>query len=40
MIISTTAFAWLIGIALVLTIATPIILLALLLRDWRKEELW
>ena len=40
MIISATAFSWLIGVALVLTIAAPIILLGLLLRDWKKGELW
>lgn len=40
MIISTTAFGWLVGIALVLTIAAPIILFALLVRDWRKGQLW
>jgi hypothetical protein len=40
MIISTTAFTWLVGIALVLTIAAPIILLTLLVRDARKGQLW
>jgi hypothetical protein len=40
MIISITAFSWLIGIALILTVTTPIILLGLLVRDWRKGELW
>jgi hypothetical protein len=40
MIISTTAFTWLVGIALVLTIAAPIILLTLLVRDSRKGQLW
>jgi hypothetical protein len=40
MIISTTAFAWLVGVALVLTIAAPIILLGLLIADWKKGRLW
>jgi len=40
MIISITAFSWLIGIALVLTVAAPLILLGLLLRDRKKGELW
>ena len=40
MIISATAFSWLVGIALVLTVAAPIILLTLLVRDWRKGQLW
>jgi hypothetical protein len=40
MIISATAFTWLVGIALVLTITAPVILLGLLVRDWRKEQLW
>lgn len=40
MTISVTAFTWLVGIALVLTIAAPIILVALLLRDSRKGQLW
>lgn len=40
MIISTAAFSSLIGIALVLTIAAPVILLALLLRDLKSGELW
>jgi hypothetical protein len=38
--ISATAFSWLIGIALVLTIAAPIILTALLVRDFRTGRLW
>lgn len=40
MIISTTAFTWLIGLALVLTIAAPVILLSLLVADWKKGRLW
>src|SRR5690606_31450029 len=40
MIISTTAFTWLVGIALVLTMAAPIILLTLLVRDSKKGQLW
>jgi hypothetical protein len=40
MIIPATVFAWLIGVALVLTVVAPIILLGLLLRDWKKGELW
>jgi hypothetical protein len=40
MIMSTTAFAWLVGAALVLTIAAPIVLLGLLITDWKKGRLW
>jgi hypothetical protein len=40
MTISVTAFSWLIAIALVLTIAAPIILLGLLARDRKKGQLW
>lgn len=40
MIISMTAFSWLIGAALVLTIAAPLVLLGLLLVDLKKGQLW
>jgi hypothetical protein len=40
MIISTTAFGWLIGVALVLTIVAPVVLLVLLIGDWKRGQLW
>ena len=40
MIISTGAFTTLVIIALVITIAAPILLLGLLVRDWTKGQLW
>lgn len=40
MTISPDAFAMLISIALAITIAAPILLLGLLIRDWKKGQLW
>jgi hypothetical protein len=40
MILSSTAFTIVIGIALCLTALAPLLLLALLLRDWKKGDLW
>lgn len=40
MTISTGAFAVLVSIALILTIAAPILLLGLLIRDRMKGQLW
>lgn len=40
MMISTIAFSWLVGIALVIAAAAPFLLIALLLRDVRKGDLW
>lgn len=40
MILSTGAFAALVTVALIVTIAAPILLFGLLIRDWRKEQLW
>lgn len=40
MIISTGAFTTLVTIALVITIGAPILLLGLLVRDWKKGQLW
>ena len=38
--ISSDAFATLVSVALVITIAAPILLLGLLIRDWKKGQLW
>lgn len=38
--ISTSALTLLVGTALVLASATPIILLVLMYRDWRNGKLW
>lgn len=40
MIISPGAFELLVTIALVITIAAPVFLLGLLIRDWKKGQLW
>lgn len=40
MIISATAFAWLVSVALLVTAAAPLLLVALLVRDRRKGDLW
>jgi hypothetical protein len=40
MIISQFTFNLLIGIACFITLFTPFILLSLLIRDWKKGELW
>jgi hypothetical protein len=40
MIISANALAWLVGIALFITVLAPFILLGLWLRDWKKDQLW
>ncbi|HZD53397.1 MAG TPA: hypothetical protein VE175_10130 [Woeseiaceae bacterium] len=40
MIISTAALTALVGIALTITIAAPLLLLWLLIRDWTKRQLW
>jgi hypothetical protein len=40
LIISTGAFSALVIVALVITIVAPILLLALLVRDWKKGQLW
>lgn len=40
MILSVTAFTWLVGIALSVTIAAPLLLLGLLIRDWKRGDLW
>jgi hypothetical protein len=40
MIISPTAFSMLILGALLLVVAAPLILLTLLVRDWRRRNLW
>lgn len=40
MILSVTTFTWLVGIALGVTIAAPILLLGLLIRDWKRGDLW
>jgi hypothetical protein len=40
MILSSTAFTVVIGVALCLTALAPLLLLALLFRDWKKGDLW
>jgi hypothetical protein len=40
MLISVEWLSGLVTVALVITTAAPLILLLLLLRDWRKGELW
>lgn len=40
MILSSTAFTVLIGAALCLTTLAPLLLIALLIRDWKKGDLW
>lgn len=40
MILSSTAFTVLIGAALFLTTLAPLLLIALLIRDWKKGDLW
>jgi hypothetical protein len=40
MILSATTFTIVIGAALCLTALAPLLLLALLLRDWKKGDLW
>ena len=40
MIISAATLSFLISVALVVTIAAPLILLALFFRDWNKGDLW
>lgn len=40
MIISTTALSVLISTALTLTVAAPLLLLVLLIVDWKKGRLW
>lgn len=40
MMISATAFAWLVSAALLITAAAPFLLVALLIRDRRKGDLW
>lgn len=40
MILSSAAFTMLVGFALCLTTAAPLLLLGLLVRDWKKGDLW
>lgn len=40
MIISVEALGWLIGIATLLTMIAPAVLLILWLKDWFKGRLW
>jgi hypothetical protein len=40
MIISSGAFAALVTIALAITVVAPIVLLLLLVRDWKKGRMW
>lgn len=40
MILSSTAFTIIIIVALGLTSLAPLLLLAMLFRDWKKGELW
>lgn len=40
MILSSGAFATLVTVALAITVAAPIVLLLLLIRDWKKGQMW
>lgn len=40
MILSSTAFTVVIAAALCLTTLAPLLLIALLIRDWKKGDLW
>ncbi len=40
MILSSGAFATLVTVALAITVAAPILLLLLLIRDWKKGQMW
>ena len=40
MTISLTAFSILVMVALAVTTAAPVLLIALLIRDWRRKRLW
>ena len=40
MIISPDMFSTLIVVALALVVAAPLILIGLLIRDWRRKRLW
>ena len=40
MILSAGAFSALVSIALIVTIAAPVLLFGLLIRDWTKGQLW
>lgn len=40
MIIPSGAFAALVTIALAVTVVAPIVLLLLLIRDWKKGQMW
>ena len=40
MIISTTALAWLVGTATVVTLVAPLVLIAFWIRDLIKGHLW
>jgi hypothetical protein len=40
MIISTTALAWLVGTATVVTVVAPLVLIAFWIRDLIKGHLW
>ncbi len=40
MTISLTAFSILVTMALAVTTAAPVLLIALLIRDWKRKRLW
>lgn len=40
MTISISAFSFLVGTALLITLFSPLILMALFLRDWKQGDLW
>jgi len=40
MTISLTAFSVLVTVALAVTTAAPVLLIALLVRDWKRKRLW
>lgn len=40
MIISAGALATVVSIAVAITVAAPLLLIGLLIRDWKKGQLW
>lgn len=40
MTLTLAAFSTLVLVALAITIAAPIVLMALLVRDWKRKRLW
>lgn len=38
--LSTTAFSILVSTALIITVASPLVLIGLFIFDWRRKKLW